>query len=240
METVGDGAGAAGGGAGTDPLQPASSPTTSTHLIPTVYPKRRKDRGATGHTAGVTPVAAAGSGSEAAPDAARRARFERLFADVYGPLQRYLRRRTDPATAEDVLADALLVLWRRLDDVPADAELAWAYGAARRCLANAVRSTARQDRLVRRLADIPAQATADPVLTDELQALPDTDQEVLRLWAWEQLPPREIALVLGITPNAASIRLHRATKKLREQLTTRKDDAPPGHLGERQGKEAPR
>ena len=66
------------------------------------------------------------------------------------------------------------------------------------------------------------------------------DQEVLRLWAWEQLAPREIALVLGITPNAASIRLHRATKKLREQLTTRKDEGPPGHLGERQGKEAQR
>ena len=184
----------------------------------------------------MTPVATAGSDA----DADRRARFERLFADVYGPLQRYLRRRTDAASAEDVLADVLLVLWRRLDEVPAGAELAWAYGVARRCLANSLRSTARQDRLVRRLAEVPAQVAPDEDLAEELSALPETDREVLRLWAWEQLAPREIALVLDITPNAASIRLHRATKKLREQLSARKDQSPPGHLGERQGKEAPR
>ena len=64
---------------------------------------------------------------------------------------------------------------------------------------------------------------------------PAPDQEVLRLWAWEQLAPREIAVVLAITPNAASIRLHRATAKLREAL--RKDDGPAGHLGQRQGTE---
>jgi len=43
---------------------------------------------------------------------------------VYEPLQRYLRRRTDAAAADDVLGDALLVMWRRLDDVPPDAALA--------------------------------------------------------------------------------------------------------------------
>ena len=47
--------------------------------------------------------------------------FEALVADVYVPLQRYLRRRTDGDTAGDVLADTLLVMWRRFDDIPADA-----------------------------------------------------------------------------------------------------------------------
>jgi len=40
----------------------------------------------------------------------------------------------------------------------------------------------------------------------------------LRLWAWEQLSQREIAVVLDISPNAASIRLHRATRRLKDRL----------------------
>ena len=37
-----------------------------------------------------------------------------------------------------------------------------------------------------------------------LAALPATDAEVLRLWAWEDLAPREIAVALGTTANAVS------------------------------------
>ena len=73
---------------------------------------------------------------------------------------------------------------------------------------------------------------------DALDGLPEPDRELLRLWAWEQLPPREIAVVLGITPNAASIRLHRATQKLKAELERRKDPGSPGHRPEQQGKEA--
>lgn len=78
------------------------------------------------------------------------------------------------------------------------------------------------------------------MLSAALAALPARDQEVLRLWAWEQLPPREIALVLDITANAASIRLHRATQKLKKQLLKGKDQPASGQLVDRQGEEAPR
>jgi RNA polymerase sigma-70 factor (ECF subfamily) len=176
----------------------------------------------------------------AVADADRRAAFEALVEQAYVPVQRFLRRRTDEATADDVLGDVLLVLWRRLDDIPADAQLPWVYGVARRCLANTVRSSARQERLVRRLADVPPPAAEDPDLDEELRGLPEADQELLRLWAWEQLPPREIALVLGISANAVSIRLHRATKKLRTALLARKDGGVPGHPEEREGREAQR
>jgi RNA polymerase sigma-70 factor (ECF subfamily) len=176
---------------------------------------------------------------DAARDEARR-RFEALVVEVYEPLQRYLRRRVDAMTAEDVLGDVLLVLWRRLDEVPAEAELAWSYGVARRCLANSLRSTARQQRLVERLAHEPAAPDGDSGLSEALAALSDADQELLRLWAWEQLPAREIGLALGISPNAASIRLHRATKKLRKQMAARKERPGAGHLAQRQDREAGR
>jgi RNA polymerase sigma-70 factor (ECF subfamily) len=164
-------------------------------------------------------------------DADRRRRFEELVAQTYEPIQRYLRRRTDPASADDVLGDVLLVLWRRLDDVPPEAPLPWAYGVARGCLANNRRSAARQERVVVRLARAPrpAEPDEDGVLAEALDALPDADRELLRLWAWERLTPAELAQVLGITANAASIRLHRAKGKLRKLLLARKDGGATGH-----------
>jgi RNA polymerase sigma-70 factor, ECF subfamily len=169
------------------------------------------------------------------PDAARR-RFEQLVAEVYEPLQRYLLRRADPATADDVLGDVLLVLWRRLDDVPADAPMPWAYGVARKCLANSRRAAVRSEQLIHRLAaERPVEEPPDERLTEALAQLPEDDRELLRLWAWEQLPPREIATVLGVSANAAAIRLHRSKKRLRGLLESGKDPRPTGHEGLREG-----
>lgn len=161
----------------------------------------------------------------------RRARFEALVDEVFEPLQRYLRRRTDAATADEVLSETLLVLWRRLDEVPADAVAAWSYGVARGCLANAVRAEVRRLRLFRRVVAEPAAPPPepDPVLHEALDALPALDREVVRLWAWEGLAPRESAVVLGVTPNAVSVRLHRALGRLRKDLEQRQDPGLAGH-----------
>jgi RNA polymerase sigma-70 factor (ECF subfamily) len=167
-------------------------------------------------------------------DSARRERFSRVFAEVYEPLQRYVRRRAEAAAVDDVVADTLLVLWRRLDDVPADNELAWCYGTARRCLANHRRAGERRDRLVDRVANEAAAGPADrdmvdPDLWSALGELSTDDREIVRLWAWEQLAPREIAVVLAITPNAASIRLHRVKQRLADRLAARKEIGLAGH-----------
>lgn len=164
----------------------------------------------------------------------REDRFTALAERVAEPLRRYAVRRTDPETAQDVVAETMLVLWRRLDDVPTGDPLPWSYAVARLCLANAVRASRRQLRLVERLAQQPASAgpilTTDEDLAAALETLSDGDREIVRLWAWEELQPREIAQVLGITANAASIRLHRARKKLAERLLARrKDPAADGH-----------
>ena len=167
-------------------------------------------------------------------DEARRERFEALVPALVDPLRRFLARRTDPATADDVLAETLLVCWRRLDELPEE-PLPWAYGVARNCLANATRGVRRQERLVARIAvvDPPRASTSgpdegdDPDLDDAIGALREEDAELLRLWAWEQLTPAEIAAVLDVTPNAVSIRLHRARQRLREEL--RKAGATAGH-----------
>lgn len=166
------------------------------------------------------------------------ARFERLYAVARDPLARYLARRAALDAVEDLFAEVMTIAWRRLDDVPPDGELPWLYGVARRVLANHRRAHGRFGRLLERVtlhapgAD-PGMAPVgpDPDLADALSRLSATDAEVLRLWAWEELAPSEIAATLGITPNAASIRLHRAKGRLREQLdpAPRKNPILAGH-----------
>jgi RNA polymerase sigma-70 factor (ECF subfamily) len=168
---------------------------------------------------------------------ARRARFEVIVRELVDPLRRFLARRTDAATADDALGDTLLVLWRRYDDLPADV-LPYAYGVARNCLANAERGARRQGRVAGRIAalDPPREVVtpaADDRLGEALAALPQDDADLVRLWAWEQLTPGEIAAVLEITPNAASIRLHRARRKLADEL--RKVDTAAGHEDSTEG-----
>jgi RNA polymerase sigma-70 factor (ECF subfamily) len=170
----------------------------------------------------------------------RRDRFEEIAPSLIEPVRRFLARRTDPATADDVLAETLLVCWRRVGDLPEE-PLPWVYGVARHCLQNADRAARRQQRLAARIAtvDPPAEAAPPPGEPDDdvaaaLAALRPDDAELLRLWAWEQLTPAEIAVVLGITSNAASIRLHRAREKLKAQL--RKVQAAAGHEETREGR----
>jgi RNA polymerase sigma-70 factor (ECF subfamily) len=163
----------------------------------------------------------------------RAERFEALARQSLEPLRRYLARRTDPDTAADVLGDTLLVAWRRFDDVPADRPLPWLYGVARNCLANAERGVRRRARLAARLTAEPADSpdTADATdLHEALEELNATERELLRLWAWEQLTPAEIATVVGLTPNAVSIRLTRARQRLRERLGRKSGDLA-GHEG---------
>lgn len=162
---------------------------------------------------------------------ARRDRFETIVRELIEPLRRFLARRTDPATADDALAETLLVCWRRYADLP-EQPLPFAYGVARNCLANAERGARRQRRLAGRIAvlDPPREAPeaiGDDRLGEAMGALSTDDADLLRLWAWEQLTPGEIATVLDLTANAVSVRLHRARERLRSAL--RKIEAADGH-----------
>lgn len=160
----------------------------------------------------------------------RERRFEQVVGEVAAPLHRYLVRRLPSSEVDDVLAETTLVLWRRLDEVPADAVLPWAYGVARNCLANAVRAERRRTRLDGRLRSVgggePREMDEEDASADAaalrvhaaLDRLTPEQRELLRLWAWEDLTPAEIAVVLGTTANAVSIRLHRARRRVADLL----------------------
>ncbi len=152
-------------------------------------------------------------------------RFAALFERTHRPLLAYaLRRVSDPADAADVVAETFLVAWRRLDDVPlGEAARPWLFGVARRVLANLYRGERRRDALTERLRQQLTEVTVEADEPDTpalaaLRRLPEADREVLRLLAWEELARDEIALVLGVSRAAVRVRLHRARRRLREQM----------------------
>lgn len=156
-------------------------------------------------------------------EANRELRFATLFEAHFDALLAYARRRTEQLSdAEDVVAETFTIAWRRLGDLPdrADGERPWLYGVARRVLANQRRSASRRAQLVERLrsAVMPTRPTVPSDAITALSMLPAADQELLRLAAWEELSHREIAIVLGISPNAAGIRLHRARGRLKNLM----------------------
>ena len=76
-------------------------------------------------------------------------RFRQLFDDHFRELLGYaLRRSGSPEDAADIVAETMLVAWRRHDQLPQDetARL-WLYGVARRVLANHRRGQVRRERL---------------------------------------------------------------------------------------------
>ena len=153
----------------------------------------------------------------------REDRFRIVFDAGYGPVWAYARRRVVASDVEDVVADVMAVAWRRLEDVPDDDQaLPWLYGVARRTIANRRRSQHRRARLLERLGrertvDTPRDDRPDVIAA--LERLRPSDREVLRLAAWEQLGPAEIAVVLGCSANAAALRLSRARRRLRAAMT---------------------
>lgn len=153
------------------------------------------------------------------------ARFDALFTEHQRHVLAYAIRRTQTlADAEDVAAETFTITWRKIEVVPADEPLPWLYAVARRVLANHRRGNGRRERLAAllRVEDVatpmPAGEDRDGPAFAALASLSHADQELLRLVAWEELGNQQIAAVLGITPNAAAIRLHRARARFADTL----------------------
>jgi RNA polymerase sigma-70 factor (ECF subfamily) len=162
-------------------------------------------------------------------------RFEDLYKQFGADVLAYALRRSSPEVADEVVAETFLVTWRRLEEVPGE-PLPWLLAVARRKLSNARRSTMRYEALRERLAREPvAQGSgvlsgdADFVL-ERLWNLPENYREALFLVAWEGLTDRQAARVVGCSPTAFRLRLHRGRKRLLRELRARHADTPTGPL----------
>jgi len=144
--------------------------------------------------------------------------FEALIRAYATPVHRYLVRRVDRSDAEDLAADVLLVAWRRRDDVPDEAPLAWLYRTAGFVVANYRRKGRAIP--VGELPDEPddddpaVRAVRDDQVRAVLAGLSPRDRQVLLLHAWEGLTGDELATVLGIGRGGADAALSRARSRL--------------------------
>ncbi|RIX28583.1 RNA polymerase sigma factor [Amnibacterium setariae] len=150
--------------------------------------------------------------------------FREAFAAEYDDLTRFVRRRSDPEHAEDVVEEAFVVLWQQRT-MP-DPVRPWLFATARNLMLNADRGRRRRDGLAVRIAghlDLePVDRTGDADLRMDVIAawrtLAPADQEVLALAVWEDLPAAEAAQVLGCSRTAYLMRLSRARARLKPLL----------------------
>jgi RNA polymerase sigma-70 factor, ECF subfamily len=153
-----------------------------------------------------------------------------------------LRRTASREEAADIVSETFEIAWRRLKDVPDDPDgLLWLYVTARHVLANSSRRIHRRDELTVRLAEglRAVDVVGDPVnetgilALSSLRSLPAEDRELLMLTAWEGLSSAEVGRILGCSPTAARIRLHRARARLNAEMNrsgvTAKQVRPGGH-----------
>lgn len=154
------------------------------------------------------------------------AEFEELYRQSVRDVFAFVRRRSS-GDAEDLVAEVYSIAWQRRRELPAALlRRAWLFAVAR----NLIRADGRRQRrdagLVTDAArrsdagfetargDAAEDGTTAQVLNAALDRLAPAEREVLRLAAWEHLTPAEIAVVLGVRPGTARVRLHRARQAL--------------------------
>ena len=170
-------------------------------------------------------VAAAKGGDREAFDELVR----QTYADAYTLAYRLTRNEED---ARDVVQEAYLRAYRGLGRFRADARFStWMYRIVANCASTALsrRSRSRHDDLPDDAPVADDRPEADPEMMAEATFLRDRVDEALahlpaRLRAVVvlrdvyDLPHEAIAAELGISEAAAKVRLHRARRRLREQL----------------------
>jgi RNA polymerase sigma-70 factor (ECF subfamily) len=174
--------------------------------------------------------------------------FEQLVRATYADTYTLAYRLTgDEEDARDVVQESYLRAFRGLKRFRGDAQFTtWLYRITANCASTHLgkRAKHRHDELVddAQIADtnldLDPQARSEATATRErlhaaLRALPPRLRSVVVLRDVYDLPHEAIAAELGISESAAKVRLHRARKKLREQLFPAR-----GQQGEERGARA--
>ncbi len=160
--------------------------------------------------------------------------FAALFDCHYDAISSYLRRRIEPAVADELAAQTFLEAYdrRATYDHGRGEPRAWLYGIAVNLLRRHRRSEERRLRAYARAARAePAHEHSDPsgqldaraaapILATALAALSPTDREVLLLFAWADLSYEQIAEAVGIPIGTVRSRMNRARRKVRERLSS--------------------
>ena len=154
-------------------------------------------------------------------------RFSSLYDQTSQDLLAFLLRRCPTAEdAVDCLAETYRIAWEKRSHVPAgDETRPWLFGVARNLARSEHRSDQRAAAAVQELTLAAERSRAtttseDSAVTAAMSELSPLDQEIVTMISWDGLTPREVASVLGLSPNAVRVRAHRARNRLRGLLAT--------------------
>lgn len=164
------------------------------------------------------------------------------LTDLFGSYSRAVRafafRRVAADVVDDVVAEVFLLAWRSRSRVPSDDRVVpWLYRTATNVIGHHYRGSVRRRSYETRSYEARsaegdsapdwADTVADQItIVKAMSLLSDQDAEVLRLAYWEDLPASDVGLVLGCSPGAARVRLHRARNHLQQVLADDEEERP--------------
>ena len=158
--------------------------------------------------------------------------FQRVYDEFHVRIRRYLVRLGGPGDADDLTQETFARVSQALAGFRGEAALStWIYRIATNVALDRARSprfqlqahTAEPEALAA-LGTMPvieqdiASREMSACVRDYVDQLPADSRTVVILSELEELPDREIAEILGISLEAAKIRLHRARARLRQRL----------------------
>ena len=174
-------------------------------------------------------------------------RFEQMYTTHRDAIWSYAVRRVTRDEVDDAVAEVFTVAWRKIGQCPEPEEqLPWLYAIGRNIVRNTHRASNRRNRLWSKVSSMPPSDEAgsdvqvvrnfeDTELLTAVSRLKPIDQELLRLRTWEELPIKDIAVVVGLSAKSVESRLVRIRKNLARLLAVPagvKHEVRPGYATE--------
>jgi RNA polymerase sigma-70 factor (ECF subfamily) len=149
--------------------------------------------------------------------------FTEYYRAFLPAISKFFAYRADSSEVEGLAAEVFSIAWQKRDKAPSGMELPWLYRIANNVLLNHRRKVKRNFTLPILETDLVAPSAEDLVLTNVTvrnawAKLKPADRSLLSLTALEGLSLEELAAVMKISKNAATIRAHRAKKNFGEIL----------------------
>ncbi|WP_428961573.1 RNA polymerase sigma factor [Micromonospora fluostatini] len=170
----------------------------------------------------------------AGDESALREAYDRYGRAVFHLATSVLANRSD---AEDVTQATFVAAWLGRDtfDPARGSLLGWLLGIGRRKVVDRLRASARENRVVESVRQLPGPATADPdpdtvvdrlVVADELARLPQEQRRMLELAFYEDLTHQQIAAATGVPLGTVKSHIRRGMASLKRRWEV--DGAAPG------------
>jgi len=129
----------------------------------------------------------------------------------------------------DVVSEVFTIAWAQRDSIPHPPKTYLLMIAQKMCQKLIDQKTLRgaDNQVISETEDPTVEAVENQAIDASIVAdaarnvlslLSEADAEILKLAAWDGLEPGEIAIVLGIAPTAARVRLHRAKSRAEKIL----------------------